>query len=156
MNPSAFSAKPGTPLQATWRPKVLLVDDDRSVRESLALALESENFRVVTASNGQEALDKYFEGYVDLVLLDLNMPVKNGWDTFERLTSLNPYLAIILITARLNQRDLALVAGASAIMEKPLDLSLLVQAMKRLMEESLEKRLQRIATHEPTVLLAHA
>ena len=139
---------------AVCKPKVLLVDDDFSVRQSLALALASENFQVVTASSGQEALERYFAGYVDLVLLDLNMPIQNGWDTFERLTALNPYLAIILITARLNQRELAAVAGASAIMEKPLNISLLVQAMNRLAEEPLEKRLQRIASQRPIVLPA--
>ena len=112
---------------ATWKPKVLLVDDDFSVRESLRLALQSENFLVVPASNGQEAMDKYFEGYVDLVLLDLNIPEKIGWDIFERLTALNPYLAVILVTGRLDQRDLAAVTGASAVMEKPLNVPLLVQ-----------------------------
>src|SRR5438876_170186 len=126
--------------QTARKAKVLLVDDDRSVRQSLGLALQSENFQVVMASNGQEALEKYFDGYIDLVLLDLNMPVKNGWDTFERLTALNPYLAIVLITARLNQRELAAVAGASAIMEKPLNLPILVQVLNRLADESLEER----------------
>ena len=136
----------------SWKPKVLLVDDDSSVRESLGLALQSENFQVVTAANGEEALEKYFQGYIDLVLLDLNMPVKNGWDTFERLTALNPYLTIILITARLNQRELAAIAGASAIMEKPLNVPLLVQAMTRLVSEPLHKRVERIAGHRPIVL----
>jgi CheY-like chemotaxis protein len=122
------------------------------VRQSLALALQSEHFQVITASNGKEALEKYFEGYVDLVLLDLNMPVQNGWDTFERLTALNPYLAIILITARLNQRELAAIAGATAIMEKPLNVPLLVEAMNRLVEEPLENRLRRIAAQRPLIL----
>lgn len=134
--------------------KVLLVDDDFSVRESLALALRSESFQVVTACNGQEALEEYFDGYVDLVLLDLNMPIKNGWDTFERLTALNPYLAIVLITARLNQREMAAVAGASAIMEKPLHMPLLLQVINGLLEEPLEKRLERIAGHRPIILPA--
>src|SRR5258708_35520127 len=83
------------------KPRVLLVDDDASVRESLGLALESEHFGIIRASNSQEALEKYFEGSIDLVRLDLNMPENAGWDTFERLTALNPYLAIILVTERL-------------------------------------------------------
>jgi len=136
--------------------KALVVDDDSSVRESLALALHSEDFEVVTASNGREALERYFEGYIDLVLLDLNMPVKNGWDTFERLTALNPYLPVILITARLDQRGLAAVAGASAIMEKPLNISVLIHAMNRLVEEPLEQRLRRIAAHQPMMLSVEA
>ena len=134
-----------------WKPKILLVDDDFSVRESLKLALESEDFQVVTASNGQEALEKYFDGYVDLVLLDLNMPIRGGWDTFERLTALNPYLVIVLITARLDQRELAAVAGASAIMEKPLNLPFLIDAIRRLLSEPLDQRVERISTQQPLV-----
>src|SRR5690242_7226959 len=81
----------------TAKPRVLLVDDDFSVRQAVGLALQSEDFEVVTAWNGREAVEKYFNGHIDLVLLDLNMPISNGWDTFERLTALNPYLAIVLI-----------------------------------------------------------
>ena len=151
MNQIPLLLRPQLGSQPTKKAKVLLVDDDFSVRESLARALRSENFQVVTAANGQEALEEYFDGYVDLVLLDLNMPIKSGWDTFERLTALNPYLNIILITARLDQREMAAVAGASAIMEKPLHVPLLIEVMNRLVEEPLENRLQRIASHRPIV-----
>src|ERR1700720_2925536 len=95
---ASLLSAPANPRPAR-KAKVLVVDDDFSVRDSLAMALRSEDFQVVTASNGHEALERYFEGYVDVVLLDLNMPVKNGWDTFERLTALNPYLPVIVITA---------------------------------------------------------
>lgn len=152
MSSTALAETSSQPSVSTRKAKVLVVDDDFAVRESVALALRLENFHVVTASNGQEALERYFDGYVDLVLLDLNMPVKNGWDTFERLTALNPYLAIILITERLNQRELASVAGASALMEKPLDIVTLVSAMNRLVAEPLETRLQRIASQSPWML----
>jgi len=129
------------------KPRVLLVDDDSSVRESLGLALESENFGIIPASNSQEALEKYFEGSIDLVLLDLNMPENAGWDTFERLTALNPYLAVILVTERLDRRDQAAVAGAAAIVGKPLNVPLLVQIMNGLLEESLETRVHRAANY---------
>ena len=152
MSQSVPAADPLIQSRPAWKPKVLLVDDDLSVRQSLGLALQSEHFQVVTASNGQEALEKYFEGYVDLVLLDLNLPSQNGWDTFERLSALNPYLTIVLVTERLNPRELAVVSGASAIMEKPLNVPLLIQAMNRLAGESLEGRLQRIAAHQPILL----
>ena len=148
---SATTASPERLSRAT-KPRVLLVDDDFSVRQSVELALESENFDVITSWNGREALDKYFAGHVDLVLLDLNLPISNGWDTFERLMALNPYLAVVLITGTPNQRHAAAVAGASAIMEKPLNLPLLVQILNRLANESLGQRLQRIAEHRPIVV----
>ena len=58
---------------------------------------------------------------IDLLLLDLNLPLKSDWDVFERVTVLNPFLPIIIITGRDKQRDLAAAAGVSALMEKPLD-----------------------------------
>ena len=73
------------------RPRVLLVDDDQSVLEALGGVIEAEGFEVVRAENGQEALQKFRQQSMDIVLLDLNMPVKNGWDTFEGLTTVNPF-----------------------------------------------------------------
>ena len=147
---------PGLQSPPAWKPKVLLVDGDFSGRRSLSLMLETENFQVVAASNAKEALEHYFEGYIDLALLDLNMPLQHGWDTFERLTALNPYLAIILITEHLNERELPAAAGASAIMEKPLKVSQLVRTMADLVEEPLEARLQRMASRQPLLLRAES
>src|SRR5437764_870777 len=69
--------------------RLLLVDDDASIRESLGQALRSEDYEVILAADGQDAIEKFLKGYIDLVLLDLNVPVKGGWDVFERITALN-------------------------------------------------------------------
>jgi DNA-binding response OmpR family regulator len=79
------------------------------------------------------------------VLLDLNMPVKNGWDTFERLTAEHPLIPIIIITARPNQLFTSMGAGAGALMEKPMDIPTLLETMEQLLEESPEQRLARLA-----------
>ncbi|MDB6122376.1 MAG: two component, sigma54 specific, transcriptional regulator, Fis family [Pedosphaera sp.] len=129
--------------------KVLLVDDDFSVRESLQRVLQSENYDVVSASNGREAVERFCEQSIDLVLLDLNMPVLNGWEALERMKAINPFLLTIIITARPNQYELAAQAGAVAIMEKPLTLPLLLDLMSRVMKEPLEVRKQRITAHKP-------
>jgi CheY-like chemotaxis protein len=141
--------------RASARIKVLLVDDDPAVRASLGRALQTEDYEVFCAANGEEALQEFFRGYIDLVLLDINMPVKNGWDTFERMTAVNPFLPII-ITARPNQQELATVAGATAIMEKPLVIPVLIETMNRLVEESIEARWRWIAHHRATRLSARA
>jgi two-component system response regulator MprA len=132
---------------------VLVVDDDTSVRESLGRALRSENYDVALAGDGQEALRSFNEGYVDLVLLDLNIPLKGGWDVFERISALNPLLPIIIITARSEQYELAATAGASALMEKPLSLPLLLGTITKLMNEPVAKRLHRIVTHQPILVV---
>jgi len=87
------------------------VDDDASVREVLTRVLVDEGYSVWAAVDGTAALEIAAATKIDLVLLDLNMPGKSGWDTFERLTAENPMLAVIIITARSNQLFTALGAG---------------------------------------------
>src|SRR5262245_47040122 len=88
--------------------RILVVDDDPSVREMLSRVLVAEGYRALVAGNGAEALRICTVVRPDLVLLDLNMPVKSGWDTFERLTREDPWLPIVIITARPNQLFTAL------------------------------------------------
>ena len=78
---------------------------------------------------------------IDLLLLDLNLPGNSGWDVFGTLTSLNPFLPIIIITGRDNQHELAAEAGVGALMEKPLDLPMLLKTITELLAESSETRL---------------
>jgi DNA-binding response OmpR family regulator len=124
--------------------RILLVDDDSTVRDSLSNVLVAEGYSVIPAENGQQALDLANQLPIDLVLLDLNMPVKNGWDTFERLTAEHPLLPIIIVTARPNQLFTAATAGAGALLEKPMDIPTLLRAIKMLLVESSEQRLARL------------
>jgi two-component system OmpR family response regulator len=127
------------------RKTILLVDDEACVRELVGRVLETENYNVVTAANGSEALAIAERLPLDLVLLDLNLPVKNGWDTFERLTYEHPLVPVIIITARPNQFFSAVGAGAGALMEKPLDFPKLLETMEILLAEPVETRLARLA-----------
>jgi DNA-binding response OmpR family regulator len=122
---------------------ILLVDDERSIRESLSKILRAENYEVVLVENGQEAIEKHGAQRIDLLILDLNMPVMNGWGTLEWLTEVNPLLPVILITGRSDQAALAEQAGADALMEKPLDVPVLLQRVRELMDEPMEGRAQR-------------
>ena len=133
--------------------KVLLVDDDASVVTALGGVLRSEGYAVIQACDGQEALEHFRAvGGADLALLDLCMPVKGGWDTFEQLTTINPLLPIIVITARPGQYPMAAAAGVAALMEKPLDIALLLETMRKLLAEPSEVRLARIASGNPHTL----
>ena len=123
--------------------KILLVDDDPGVRQILLRLLAEEDYLVVTAANGAEALELAGTTKLDLVLLDLNMPVKDGWETFEQLATENPLLPIILITARPNQFFPALASGVGALLEKPLDFVKLFHTIQNLLEEPAELRLAR-------------
>jgi DNA-binding response OmpR family regulator len=125
--------------------QILLVDDDATVRGSLSEVLVAEGYQVVPAENGEQAIDLANRSPMDLVLLDLNMPVKNGWDTFEELTREHPIVPIIIITARSNQVFTAVSAGAGALLEKPMDIETLLEAIKKLLAESPDQRLARLA-----------
>ena len=127
------------------KPKIMVVDDDAAIRDMLSRILIEEGYLALPASNGQQAVDLAAATHVDLVLLDLNLPVRDGWDTFERLTNENPLLPIIIITARSNQLMTTLAAGAGALMEKPLDFPKLLHTIRALLDEPAEIRLARIA-----------
>ena len=131
------------------KPRVLLADDDRSVLDALGTVIESEGFELVRAADGHEAVEKFRQQPIDIVLLDLMMPVKGGWDTFERLTTINPLLPIIVITARSDAYPVAVERGVAALMQKPLEIPLLLEAMRELLAEPATKRLSRVAGHGP-------
>ncbi|MFY9986771.1 MAG: response regulator [Chthoniobacterales bacterium] len=128
---------------------ILLADDDPEILASLSAALSSEGYEVMTANNGREACKCFMRQQLDLVLLDLRMPVRDGWAAFERLTTTNPLVPIIIITARPDQYPLAVAAGVAAFMEKPLDLPLLMRAIDELLVEPVEQRLSRLAGRRP-------
>jgi two-component system copper resistance phosphate regulon response regulator CusR len=132
-------------MKETNQYKLLLVEDDTGVRESLAHVLTSEGYQILLAGNGVEALELTAQNAVDLVLLDLNLPKKNGWDTFEVMTKQNPQLPVIIITARPNQLFPALSSGAGALMEKPLDFPKLLQTIRDLLSEPVQARIARLA-----------
>jgi CheY-like chemotaxis protein len=123
---------------------VLLADDDPAVRESLRKLLHAEGYQVVLAANGADALGKFRseQNPIDLVLLDLNMPLKNGWATLDRLVEFNPGLPVIILTGLADQHTLAQAAGVSALVDKPVDVPALLQLMKELLAEPVLFRLQ--------------
>ena len=127
--------------------RILLVDDERSIRESLRKILQAEHYEVVLGENGQEAIEKHGAEHIDLLILDLNPDasgVTNAWATsLERLIGINPLLPVVIITGRSNQRSLAETAGADALMEKPLDVPLLLQTIRELLTEPMQNRARR-------------
>jgi CheY-like chemotaxis protein len=122
--------------------KVLVADDDKSVRESLRKLLRGEGYQVVLAVNGVEAVETFRleKDRIDLLLVDLNMPLKNGWATLDRLRELNPALPVFILTGMSHQSELAEAAGVSALVEKPIDVPELLQLIQKLVSEPVESR----------------
>jgi len=126
------------------RKTILLADDDASVRTMIGRVLESAYYRVVLAGTGREAASQFLNGPPDLVLLDLNMPDKDGWEAWNIMSTLHPFVPVIVITARPNQHDAARKMRIDALMEKPLDLPLLLQTIRHLLLEPDEEHIRRI------------
>jgi len=112
--------------------RILIVDDDALVRSSLAAVLHSEGYEVYGADDGKVAIDYAIDLQPDLILLDLNMPIMDGWAAFEKLELKCPLIPVIVITARPNQYKQAVKLGVDAFMEKPLDFPLLLRAIHKL------------------------
>jgi CheY-like chemotaxis protein len=131
--------------EAGGGPTLLVVDDEPTVREMLGRVLEAEHYGVAMAANGKEALERVAWGDIDLVLLDLNMPAMGGWETFERLTTQEPLLPVVVITARPNQLFTAAGSGVAALLEKPLDYPTLLATVAELLAEPRATREARVA-----------
>jgi DNA-binding NtrC family response regulator len=123
---------------------VLVVDDDASVRDSMKKVLESAGFGVVVAADGQEAVEQSRQNQIDLLMLDIGLPIRNGWDAFAQITAANPCLPIVIITGHSDQYPVAAAAGASAFMEKPLDVSQLLKTIAEVLAEPKDERLRRL------------
>jgi DNA-binding response OmpR family regulator len=124
---------------------ILVVDDDPQIRESLHKVLCAEGYKVVLAAAGWEGVEKFNAERIDCLLLDVNLPDMSGWEVFGTITSINPFLPIIIITGKDEQHDLAVLGGVGALIEKPLDVLRLLEMVKDLLAESPEVHLQRLA-----------
>ena len=118
--------------ETATKQRILVVDDDDAVRRGLRGVLVMEGYEVVTAINGFQATAAFRSQPCDLALIDMNMPLLNGWGAIGALRSLAPALPIVIITARPDQRTLAREVGVE-LMEKPLDLPLLLSRIRVLL-----------------------
>ena len=100
--------------------RILVVDDDPQIRRVLRTSLIAQEYEVVDARNGEEALERVREGKVDLIILDMNMPGMGGLETCRTIRSASD-AAIIMLTVRDAESDKvqALDAGADDYMTKP-------------------------------------
>jgi two-component system NtrC family response regulator len=127
--------------------KILLADDDKSLRRVLQFKLEKNGYEVVTAENGQQALEKLEETEFDLLLSDIKMPKVGGIELLECAGTLQPELKVILITAHatVSQAVKAVKMGAFDYITKPFeDEELLVAIEKALAFKKLERENRKL------------
>ncbi|MDF0532596.1 response regulator transcription factor [Tsukamurella sp. 8F] len=118
--------------------RILVVDDDRAVRESLRRSLTFNGYQVDTAFDGQDALDHIVGNRPDALVLDLMMPRVDGLEVCRRLRSAGDDLPILVLTARdaVSDRVSGLDAGADDYLPKPFALEELLARMRALLRRA--------------------
>src|SRR5688572_10408453 len=113
--------------------KVLVVDDDKVLQDSVRRALEYRHFSVDVADNGKEAVQKVYSSNYDLVVMDVNMPEMDGINALIEMKRHNPGIIVIIVTAYSNVTDAvrAVKEGAYNYLEKPINSENLVALIKR-------------------------
>ena len=114
------------------RPRVLVVDDDPSIREMLSDFLAMEGYAVETAADGDEGLRAVEESNPSLVVLDMRMPVLDGWGFARKLRERGIKLPILVVTASQSPRLWAEEIGADGYLAKPFDLVDLLNAIEQI------------------------
>lgn len=121
---------------------ILLADDDPALRQLLGSALQAEGYDVLSAGTAREATQIFLHHTPDLVLLDLSLPGKDGWEVLQFMQQLRPWMPVIVITGRPGQFARASRLGAAALMEKPLDLPLMFGAIGRMLDRCRRERVE--------------
>ncbi len=136
--------------------RLLIVDDDVAVREAMKRVLETAGYEVGLAQDAEAAALQFLPEQSDLLLLDLNLPSRSGWEVFERLTTRYPLVPVIIITGMPTQYPTAVAAGVSALMEKPIEPEALLKTISEVLAEGGERRLARMCGYQDDTRLVPA
>jgi len=118
--------------------RILVIDDDATVRLSVKLALEDADHAVTVAADGQEGTDLFRQNPADLVISDIFMPEKEGLETIDEIRRIQPQTKIIAISGggRMDPDDYLAIAksvGADRSLLKPFDIQQLVDMVAELL-----------------------
>jgi len=113
---------------------VLVVDDDPTILAAVSEFLDIEGYRVATATNGAEALDAVKQRHPAVVILDMRMPVLDGWGFVRALGDRGIHLPIVVMTAAQDASTWADEIGAAGFVAKPFEFDELLDVVGRLAE----------------------
>jgi DNA-binding response OmpR family regulator len=122
--------------------RILIVDDEPDILLMIRLNLEAEGYEVVMAADGEKALERIDADRPDLVVLDVMMPVLDGWGVLERLQRRTDAPPVVVVSAKTGGRDVAhaLRLGAADYVTKPFDPERLVTAVAETLGRSPDER----------------
>src|ERR1051325_11596826 len=120
------------------KPRILVIDDDAGIRESLRMTLEYDGYEIAGAATGQEGLALVEREAPDLVLLDVKMPGMDGFDVLSRLLSMQPNLPVVMISAHgtgTTGAD-AIEKGAVNFIDKPISTDHVLVTVQNALEQA--------------------
>lgn len=129
-----------TDSQAKIRAKIMVVDDDPHLRTTLSEILCLEGYDVITAEDGQHAVDLASGGPIDLAFMDIQMPGLNGVDAFLHLKRVQPDCIVVMMTAFSVEHlvNTALSEGAYTVLYKPLAVEKVLELLEKAVSESIK------------------
>jgi DNA-binding response OmpR family regulator len=118
--------------------KILVAEDDANTRDALREVLDREGFRVVTASNGREALDLFRKEKPDFICLDVMMPELNGYEVCSRIRREDESVPVLFLTAKSEEIEkvLGLELGADDYMTKPFGVKEVLARIRAILRRS--------------------
>jgi len=120
------------------RPRILVIDDEAAIRDSLRMILEYEDYRFVGAASGQEGLEIVQRERPDVVLVDIKMPGMDGMEVLRKLRALDEGLPVIMISGHGNNATVveAIKSGAFDFFEKPLSSERVIVTLQNVLRQS--------------------
>jgi DNA-binding response OmpR family regulator len=118
--------------------RILIAEDDTSIRLGLLATLESEGYQVIAANDGAQALRLFPQNKYDLIILDVMMPQKSGYDVCRQIRADDPEIPILFLTAKGEEIDkvVGLKMGADDYMSKPFGIHELLARVEALLRRS--------------------
>lgn len=133
--------------------RILVVNDDKNTRKYIEAVLTEENYTVLTATNGKEALDVMEREHIDLVILDIMMPEMDGYEFTKTLRDSNNNLPILMVSAKQLPKDKhkGFLVGTDDYMTKPFDEEELILRIKALLRRAQIVSEQKIVIGDVTL-----
>jgi len=134
--------------------KILVIDDDAVILQQIKLALEDTGYQVFTAKSGQEGLDVAWEAFPDLVILDLLLPVMDGFETCRRLRE-QGIQSVLVTSHRHDERSVvrALEMGADDYLRQPVEIPILLAKIRTLMRRNNHHQANHLTVYNDGELL---
>lgn len=123
--------------------KILIVEDDLNIRNGIKDFLEDENYEIVEACDGLDAIQKYQDHIPDFILLDIMMPKKNGYDVCKEIRKMDTKIPILFLSAKSEEIDrvVGLELGADDYLMKPFGLQELIARIRAIYRRAMPQEI---------------